>query len=782
MTRVGAGVAVCALVLVGVIGPTPLHRSSAADSTSRFVPLPPTRVLDTRVGQGPVDDGAEGAVAAGGTLRIQMAGRAGLPPTGVTAVVLNVTITEATAPGFVQVLPSGSTAIAAVSNLNVEAAGQTIANQVTVPVGADGAVWIRTQAGGHLVADVFGYYTPASASRAGRYVPLAAPSPRRVLDTRTSTAVPAQGTVRVPVLTGSGLGGGVASPGDASAVVLNLTITEATAPGYWQVVPTNGSTPLGGSSNLNVTRAGQTLSNQVIVPIGADGTITVFAQSGGHVIVDIAGLISGESSVLSSIGLFVPIMPARLVDTRDPANTSRVGPIPAGGELVVQTGNRFGIPADAAAVAVNVTVTEALAEGFVQVLPHGRAELGATSTINVERSGQTIPNAAYATLGEAAKISIFTQRGGHLLADVSGWFTGAPPPPQFAFIGAYNQGVTAPAVGITTLRFDPVVGSVFATGAIATINPTFFALHPTQSVLYTVNEVSAGGTVEAYRIDAGSGALALLDRQTVGSLPAHLVVDPTGAYLLVADYNGASWSVVALDSDGSFGAVTDTVNRTGTGPSFRQASAHPHGLAFDPSGRFVATVDLGADRLEIFRLVNGHLQTVQTVGIAAGSGPRHVAFLPGGTTLYVLNELTATISVFPFDASTGAVGALRQTASMVPAGFPAERSGAEIVVHPSGRYLYASNRRASGDPVADSIARFAIDPVAGTLTPLGYTTAGISVPRTMGLDPTGTWLYVLNQGADTVLQFDIDLSNGNLAQVGPATSLRVPVGVTFTSS
>ena len=144
-------------------------------------------------------------------------------------------------------------------------------------------------------------------------------------------------------------------------MVLNLTVTETTGAGFWQVVPTNGATALGASSNLNVTRAGQTLSNQVIVPLGADGTVTVFAQRGGHVIVDIAGVMTGASSSRSAIGLFVPITPGRLVDTRDAGNTSRVGPIAAAGELEVQVGNRFGIPADAAAVAANVTMTDAAA-------------------------------------------------------------------------------------------------------------------------------------------------------------------------------------------------------------------------------------------------------------------------------------------------------------------------------------------------------------------------------------------------------------------------------------
>ena len=767
------------LAIAGLAVAPAVQTTQAADATSRFVALSPTRVLDSRPGEGPTDDGSNGVVAAGAQVRLQLTGRVGVPSSSVSAVVLNVTMTEATAPGFVQVLPSGNTDIGSVSNLNIESAGQTIANQVTVPVGADGAVSIYTQGGGHLIADVFGYFTPVADATSGRYLPLASPSPGRVLDTRDSSIVPAGGTVRVAVATGSSLGGGVVAPGQASAVVLNLTVTQATDGGFWQVVPTNGSTALGASSNLNITRPGQTLSNQVIVPLGNDGTVTVFSQRGGHVIVDIAGVMTGASSARSTIGLFVPITPGRLVDTRDPANTSRVGPIPAGTELVVQTGNRFGIPADAAAVAANVTMTEALAAGFVQVLPTGRAALGATSTLNVESAGQTIPNAAYATLGDGARISLYTQRGGQLLADATGWFTGAPLPPQYAYVGTYNQGEPSPSPGITRFRYDPTNGALTSLGVTTSADPTFLAMHPNRRFLYTVNELSPTGSVEAYSINAATGALTFLDRRTVGNLPAHLVVDPTGTSLLVGNYSGASWQVVAIDPDGGLGAVTNTVDRTGSGPSPRQLAPHPHGLAFDPTGNFVATADLGADRLEIFRLVSGSLQSVQTVGIAAGSGPRHVAFTPNGSVLYVLNELNASISVFAFNTTTGAVGTLRQTASMVPAGFPPERSGAEIVVHPGGQFLYASNRGFAVHPQADSIVRYRIDPTTGTLTTLGWTTTGISVPRTMNLDPTGRWLYVLNQTGDTIQQFEVNTTTGDLTLVR-TTTLRQPVSIAFT--
>jgi hypothetical protein len=400
-------------------------------------------------------------------------------------VILNVAVVAATGPGFVQVLPTGQAVLGSSSNLNVEYAGQTIANQVTVPLGDGGKVSLFMPGGGHAIADVFGYFIPATTATSGRFVPLPAPSPRRVVDTRdvlqvpvanpgdakncnqfatwdeawrwfwtyrswgdpaaldsnndalpceslsgSKTAVPPSdlfkmppgGTLRIPVLLGTGLPGGVAVSGQASAVIANVTVTEATGPGYWQVLPTGGAS-LGSSSNLNVTRVGQTISNQVVVPIGADGTITVFSQSGGHVLVDIAGVFTGDGSPASSSGLFVAVTPSRLLDTRDANNTPQFGPIAPGGLVTVQTANRFGIPSNAAAVSINATMTESRAAGYVQLFAPGASTPGASSNVNVERANQTIPNAAYATLNSSGEFNMFTQAGGQLIADASGWFT-----------------------------------------------------------------------------------------------------------------------------------------------------------------------------------------------------------------------------------------------------------------------------------------------------------------------------------------------------------------------
>jgi len=381
--------------------PTPPASPPTPVGDGRFVPLAPNRLLDTRTGTGYA---GVAPVAAGGIVELQVTGRAGIPADA-TAVVVNLTATEAAGPGFVQALPTGSGGIGTASNLNLERVGQTIPNLAVVPVGAGGRISLYTQSGGHLLADVFGYFAPTGgeAVRAGRLVPGA---PQRVLDTRTTSGpVPSGGTVRVALP-------GV--PLDATAAVLNVTATEAAGPGYVQALPA-GSPWQGAWSNLNV-EAGQTIANLVIVPV-VDGAVDLHAQTATHLVADLLGHFTGESAPEATAGLFTAVPPARLLDTR-------LGPRPEPATAVtVHPAGAAGVPATGvAAVFANVTATDAAAPGFVQVLPTGRAAFGSSSNLNVERPGQTIANAAIASLGDGDGFSLFTQSGTHLLADTAGWF------------------------------------------------------------------------------------------------------------------------------------------------------------------------------------------------------------------------------------------------------------------------------------------------------------------------------------------------------------------------
>ena len=237
-----------------------------------FAVVSPDRLLDTRL---KTQAGYSGAKPdAGQTVTLQVTGRAGVPTSGVTAVAMNVTITEATAPGFVTVWPGGERPTT--SNLNVEYSGQTVPNLVIVPVGPDGKIRLFTQSGGHLIADIAAWFGPAS--------PLTTQSPRRILDTRPDTAIAYTGTK-------PGVGQTVVLPIPASTappgsmVVMNVTATEATGAGFVTVWG-DGNRP--NASNLNIERAGQTIPNLVITPVGVDGNVRLFTQRGTHLIADLA--------------------------------------------------------------------------------------------------------------------------------------------------------------------------------------------------------------------------------------------------------------------------------------------------------------------------------------------------------------------------------------------------------------------------------------------------------------------------------------------------------------
>lgn len=389
--------------------------------TSQFVPVAPARILDTRPTS--LINYAGVKPTANGQFDLVVTGQQGIPANA-SAVVLNVTATEANGPGYVQLFPAGRGTAGSSSNLNMEAAGQTIPNAVIVPIGDGGAVTVFTQVGTHVLADVAGYFVPTDVAVAsGRFSGIA---PTRVLDTRPqslinySGAKPGAGAiVTVPV---TGLAGG---PGAAqvSAVVLNVTATEATAPGYVQVAPGGQLVP-GKSSNLNLNAAGQTIPNLVIVPVAADGTVSIFTQSGTHLIADVTGYFTSATGLPDLSGLFLPLAPERIVDTR-PGSTSRDGGGFTGGANDGFTVLFAGLPqAELGAVMLNVTATASLGAGFVQVGPDALLpqNVGKSSNLNLERAGQTIPNAVLVPVTAANDLDLYTQSGTELIVDIFGWF------------------------------------------------------------------------------------------------------------------------------------------------------------------------------------------------------------------------------------------------------------------------------------------------------------------------------------------------------------------------
>ncbi len=382
-------------------------RPPAGWDRSRFVPVSPFRLVDTRSGQG----APAGKIQPFNVLKLSALGQGGVPASGVSAVVLNMTATETVGSGYLQVYPHAWGVIAGSSNLNVDGAGQTIANLVVVPVGADGKIAVYDFAGSHVVADVFGYFVEDTSSREGRFVGL---TPGRILDTRAGLGapagmVPASGFVDVQV---RGRGGMPAS--GASAVVLNVTATEAARGGYVQALP-GGSAQFGQWSNLNLTRGGQTIANLVIVPLDATGRVRLFTLGPTHLLADVMGYITDAGAPASSAGLFTPIRPGRIRDTRTEA--ARVGPQ---GRITVSNPLAGTNPS---ALLLNVTATETLGPGYLQVYPTGAAVEQTSSNVNIERAGQTIPNAAIATLSAGDQFNVYSHGASHVVLDTSGWFS-----------------------------------------------------------------------------------------------------------------------------------------------------------------------------------------------------------------------------------------------------------------------------------------------------------------------------------------------------------------------
>lgn len=403
---------------VATVGPIVVE--AAPQVTSRYAPISPVRVVDTRQGVGGAPFAA-GAVQALQVVTAEVAARAGVAPEAVTAAVLNVTITQAEGPGHVTVWADGDDQPVA-SSLNAEYPGHTIANLVTTPVG-NTRIKVFAHTGLHLVVDVQGVYVAADSATAGRLVPLV---PRRVLDTRMQSNPWRTNEVRTVDLRPNGV------PESAVAAVVNLTTTQTTAAGYFTVFPSGPTPPV--VSNLNMDGPGQTIANQAMATL-ASGRMQVYASATAHLVIDLVGYITGPSAPAGSDGLFVPAPPYRLLDTR---LTSRP---PNGSTLTVQPLGQPGIPAGGvSAVALNVTLTQTSAPGHATAWP---ANLGrpATSTVNAARANQTIANHATTPIGPNG-FAIFNFAATHILADVTGYWTGAPagPPTTGTHAFAYPRG------------------------------------------------------------------------------------------------------------------------------------------------------------------------------------------------------------------------------------------------------------------------------------------------------------------------------------------------------
>ena len=349
------------------------------------------------------------------------------------------------------------------------------------------------------------------------------------------------------------------------------------------------------------------------------------------------------------------------------------------------------------------------------------------------------------------------------------------------FIGTY----TGPkSEGVYTATFDSDTGTVGDPKLAAkSVNPTFIAISPSEKFLFAANEEShwmkqKGGYLTAFQIDSATGNLTELNQQSsVGDGPCHVVVDKDGKYLLAANYGGGSFVALPINADGSLQANTFFTQFKGSSVNkARQGEPHAHSSHFSPDGRAVYVCDLGTDLLHAFDFdsTNGvksaHADWDATV--APGSGPRHAAFSPDGHQLYVINEMLSTITVFSYDEGARKLAAI-QTISTLPSDFKGDTSTAEVRVHPSGKFVFGSNRG------HDSIAVFARDAETGKLTAIEQTKTGGKTPRNFNLDPSGKFLFAANQSTDNITVFRIDESTGHLSKLDRELAVGAPVCLRF---
>ncbi len=346
------------------------------------------------------------------------------------------------------------------------------------------------------------------------------------------------------------------------------------------------------------------------------------------------------------------------------------------------------------------------------------------------------------------------------------------------FVGTYTHGKSK---GIYPCRFDPATGALEQTAAPAEMpSPSFLAIDAARSRLFATAEARPGkpdGAIGAFSLRR-SGELTFLNEQSSrGSGPCHVTVDKAGRTVLAANYSSGSVCVLPVDADGRLGEATQVIQHEGRSVNARrQSGPHAHSITLDPAGRFAFAADLGIDKLMIYRFdaAKGTLSPNDPAWaeVTPGSGPRHIAFHPTGRFVYLINELSNTMTVFAYDATRGALAEL-QTISTLPPDFEGETTCADVHVHPSGKFVYGSNRG------HDSIAIFAVDQKTGRLTAAGSTPTQGRTPRGFALDPTGAFLLAANQDSDNVVTFRVDAQTGQLAPTGHVAKVPVPVCVKF---
>jgi 6-phosphogluconolactonase len=351
------------------------------------------------------------------------------------------------------------------------------------------------------------------------------------------------------------------------------------------------------------------------------------------------------------------------------------------------------------------------------------------------------------------------------------WASLAPPLAAADLTVYFGTHTAGPGKGFSVAHFNTETGALSKPEfLLETPAPAYFVIAPGGRRLYSCNST---GFVSAYSIDPATAQLHLINQKpSGGGDPSYISLDTTGHYVFVANYDGGNIAAWALASDGSLGERTAFVQHTGSGVNpQRQMHAFAHSIRVDPTNRFVLVADLGLDKLFVYKFnaADGSLAPNDPpfARSAPGSGARHVVFHPNGRWVYLITEMGSTITLFDWDTRRGALSEV-QTVSTLPKDFQGKSACSEIMVHPNGRFVYASNRG------RDSIAVFSVDAETGRLTPIQDVPSGGKTPRNFDLDPTAHWLLVTNHDSNNAMVFRIGPNTGKLTPVGQPVEVPYP--------
>lgn len=357
-----------------------------------------------------------------------------------------------------------------------------------------------------------------------------------------------------------------------------------------------------------------------------------------------------------------------------------------------------------------------------------------------------------------------------------------------AYVGTYT-GSAGNGEGIYLFEMNRETGKLTNRQLAATSpSPSWLVVHPSKLSLYAVNELD-NGTVTAFSIEPSTGALRQLNVVSSGGAgPCYISIDKSGKYALVANYGSGTVAVFPIHADGSLGEATDIQAHHGNIGATHATNApkgsfaisghdgpHAHIVLPDPQGNFILATDLGQDRIYTYRLneATGKLAVETITPMPTGDGPRHLAFHPNGRWLYADTEEASTVTLFDYDARTGSLHA-RQTISALPAGFAGTSYASEVLVHPSGRWLYIANR------LNDTITVFTIA-ADGMLKQIGEASTLGDYPVQLRIDPTGRFLFACNRKSDAITSFRIDRATGLLRFTGDYTAAGSAASITFSA-